>query len=59
MKERIYNNQKIDYLTMLKLTYKIINDLRFEAVTYFEDIISKAIAILDKMLSDSYLVKNT
>lgn len=57
LKERIYNNQKIDYLTMLKLTYKIINDLRFEAVTYFEDIISKAIAILDKMLSDSYLVK--
>lgn len=57
LKDRTYNNQKIDYLTMLQQTYKIVSELRFEAVTYFEDIISKAIAILDRMLSDSYLLK--
>ncbi|SDN22773.1 hypothetical protein SAMN04488516_101102 [Desulfonauticus submarinus] len=57
LKNRVYNNKKIDYLTMLELCIQILNDLRFEAVNYFEDIISKAISIIEKILNDRYLQK--
>jgi len=55
LKNKIYNNQKIGYLQMLSLCAEIIQDLIFEAVDFFPDLIEKALKIVDKILADRYL----
>ncbi|MDQ7031463.1 MAG: hypothetical protein Q9M37_01925 [Desulfonauticus sp.] len=57
LKNRTFNNKKIDYLTMLEKCIELTTDLRFESVNYFEEITSKAISIVEKILNDRYLIR--
>ena len=55
LKNKTYNNQKINYLQVLNLCTKIIQDLIFEAVDYFPELIEKALKLVDKILADRYV----
>ncbi|MFN2268285.1 MAG: hypothetical protein ABR542_05740, partial [Desulfonatronovibrio sp.] len=52
-----YSGDHINYLTMLEYTNNILNDLKFELVNYFDEIVAKAIYLSEKIAGNSYLVR--
>ncbi|MBT8763412.1 hypothetical protein KFV02_05650 [Desulfohalobiaceae bacterium Ax17] len=57
LKKRRYNNQRINYLQMLEMVNNILNELKFEVVNYFDELIFRTIFIAENILNDSYLLK--
>jgi len=57
LKKRRYNNQRINYLQMLEMVNNILNELKFEVVNYFDELIFRTIFIAESILNDSYLLK--
>jgi hypothetical protein len=58
LKKRKYKGSKVSYLEMLKLMTRIMNDLKFEIVNYFDRLVATALNIGDKVLNDSYVRRN-
>ncbi len=56
--ERRYEDKKINYQQMLEHTNKVLEELKFETGNYFPDITSRAIATVEKIANDRYLVRN-
>ena len=56
--ERRYEDKKINYLQMLEHTNNVLEELKFETGNYFPDITSRAIATVEKIANDRYLVRN-
>jgi hypothetical protein len=42
---------------MMQLSLEIANNLKFEIVNFFPELVEKAVACLDRILSDRYLVR--
>lgn len=58
LKKRRYKGNKVSYLEMLKIMARIMNDLKFEIVNYFDRLVYTALNIAEKVLNDSYLIRN-
>jgi hypothetical protein len=54
--QKKYAGRKINYLTMLGHINKILNDLKFELVNYFDEIVARTIYMVERISSDKYLV---
>ncbi|MBQ4126039.1 MAG: hypothetical protein II595_08800, partial [Desulfovibrio sp.] len=57
LKERMYRGQRVHYRRMMQLSLEIANNLKFEIVNFFPELVEKAVACLDRILSDRYLVR--
>jgi len=57
LKNRMYRGQRVQYRRMMQLSLEIANNLKFELVNFFPELVEKAIACLDRILSDRYLVR--
>ncbi len=57
LKKRKFKGQKINYLQMLQYATRIMKDLRFELVKYFETLVSQAEYICERILNDRYLLQ--
>lgn len=53
---RVYLNKQIGYLEMLSRSNDVLQDLKFEAATWFAPLIEQAILLGDNMLGDTYLL---
>lgn len=51
-----YAGKRVNYLTMLDHTNKMLGDLKFELVNYFDEIVAKTISMVERISSDRYLV---
>ncbi len=51
-----YAGDKVNYLSMLEYTNKILCDLKFELVNYFDEIVVRTIYMVEKISNDRYLV---
>ncbi|NLW81687.1 MAG: hypothetical protein GXY42_08475 [Desulfovibrionales bacterium] len=58
LKDRLHKGKKISYRHMLQLTTDLMADLRFEATTYFDTLIRKAIYFSETILNDRYLIRS-
>ncbi|WP_045214822.1 hypothetical protein [Desulfonatronovibrio magnus] len=56
--QKQYSGRKINYLEMLDHTNKLLNELKFELVNYFDDIVARTINIVEKISNDYYLIHN-
>ncbi|EFI34680.1 conserved hypothetical protein [Desulfonatronospira thiodismutans ASO3-1] len=56
--ERRYEDKKINYLQMLEHSNSVLEELKFETGNYFPDIITRAIATVEKIANDRYLLRN-
>lgn len=56
LKSRFYKGKRISYLEMLRISTSLMSELRFEAVNYFDTLISNAIHFSDAILNDRYLI---
>lgn len=57
LKSKRFRGKKINYLQMLQYANKNLQNLKFEAVNYFDSVIKHAIHICDKILGDKYILK--
>ncbi|MFP4658247.1 MAG: hypothetical protein ACLFMP_06135, partial [Desulfonatronovibrionaceae bacterium] len=57
LKHRKLHGKKLNYLEMLQEMYNILNELKFELVDYYEQVVAKAMAISSSILDDRYLHK--
>jgi hypothetical protein len=55
--ERSHKGAHIGYARMLTESVALLHSLKFEIVTYFDSLVTTAIAIGESMLSDRYLVR--
>lgn len=55
--QRSYKGQKINYLEQLNLATRLVQDLKFEIVQYFDTIVSHAIHTCETILNNPYLRK--
>lgn len=58
LRQRIYHGEHIPYRKMIQIALELANNLKFEIVNFFPDLVSKSIACLDHILSDRYLIRN-
>lgn len=57
LKDRNHKGQRIGYLQMLKESYTLLHDLKFEIVSYFDPLVTTVIAIGEGMLNNGYLLR--
>lgn len=55
--QREIRGKKISYAEMLDATVDLLHSLKFEAVNYFESLVSTAISIGENMLNDRYIIR--
>jgi len=58
IRNRKYMGRTINYLEMLQLSTEILNDLKYEIVNYFDNLVSKVLVIGDDMINNGYLRRN-
>ncbi|SHN63039.1 hypothetical protein [Desulfovibrio litoralis] len=58
LRYRVFRNERIGYLRMLEESNKLLQELKFEFVTFFEQHIASALIIGEHILNDSYLIRN-
>lgn len=58
IQDRVYKGERISYGTMLREAVELLRNLKFEIVSYFDQLVASVIAIGESMLNDRYLVKN-
>ncbi|WP_291320185.1 hypothetical protein [Desulfonatronospira sp.] len=56
--EKRYEDKKINYQEMLEHTNNVLEELKFETGNYFSDITLRAIATVEKIANDRYLLRN-
>ena len=56
--DREYKGKKVSYLEMLQIMTDVLNDLKFEIVNYFDELVGNVLAIGEQILSDRYLLRN-
>lgn len=54
---RTYKAQRIGYLEQLEHLTDILSDLKFEIVNYFDPLVRHVIAVGEKVLNDSYVLR--
>lgn len=57
LKDKKYKGQKINNLEMLQYANKLVQDLLFEIVKYFDSLVLHAVHICEQILNDRYLIK--
>ena len=57
LQHRVYRQAKINYLEMLERVTALLNDLKFEIVSYFDRLTKNIINIGENILHDPYLVR--
>lgn len=55
---RVYKNKPISYFEMLSLSVAILNEYKFELFTYFDDLVSASIKLMELILNDRYLQRS-
>jgi len=55
---RTYKGETLSYLQMLSLFTEILNDLKFEIVNYFDNLVERVLSLGDMILNDHYLLRN-
>ena len=55
LRSRIYRGEPISYHRMLELMTQILNELKYEIVNYFDNLVVKVLIIGNDVISDSYL----
>ena len=58
LQQRVHRGERISYAKMLAESVSLLNSLKFEIVSYFDQLVSTVISIGDSMLNDRYLVRN-
>ncbi|MFV0421600.1 hypothetical protein [Oleidesulfovibrio sp.] len=58
IQDRVYKGERISYGRMLREAVELLRNLKFEIVSYFDQLVASVIAIGEAMLNDRYLVKN-
>ncbi|ABB38792.1 hypothetical protein Dde_1995 [Oleidesulfovibrio alaskensis G20] len=58
IQDRIYKGERISYGTMLREAVELLRNLKFEIVSYFDQLVASVIATGESMLNDRYLVRN-
>ncbi len=54
---RKHEGKKLNYLQMLEKTVKIMEELKFQLVNYFDSIVEKAERLCETILNDNYLIQ--
>lgn len=54
---RRFKGKKINYLQAIEQAIKILQELKFEIVNYFDPLVNKIVRICEQILNDRYLVK--
>ncbi|MBG0789988.1 MAG: hypothetical protein H0S80_05750 [Desulfovibrionaceae bacterium] len=55
LRERKYRGEPISYHRMLELMTQILNELKYEIVNYFDNLVVKVLIIGNEVVADSYL----
>lgn len=55
---RQYKGERIGYRRMIQECVNLLNELKFEIVTYFPELVDAVISTCDAILADRYLVRN-
>ncbi len=55
--KRRYKGEKIGYLEALRRIKEIVQDFKFDAVNYFENLMEHVIVLCETILNDRYLIK--
>ena len=58
LQDRNYKGENITYLQMLVFFTEILNDLKFEIVNYFDNLVERVLSLGDMILCDRYLLRN-
>lgn len=58
LQDRKYKGETLSYLQMLSLFTEILNDLKFEIVNYFDNLVERVLSLGGMILNDSYLMRN-
>lgn len=56
--DREYKGNKVSYLEMLQIMTDVLNDLKFEIVNYFDELVENVLVIGDHILNDRYILRN-
>jgi hypothetical protein len=57
LKDRNYKGEHISYLAMLRIINEVLSDLKFEIVSYFDQLVENVLTIGDEILNDSYVLR--
>lgn len=57
LRMREYRGKRISYHVMLKEAVSLLHDLKFEIVSYFEELVSSVISTAEGMLNDRYVCR--
>ncbi|MBG0776524.1 MAG: hypothetical protein H0S85_08830 [Desulfovibrionaceae bacterium] len=57
LEERVVRGKRIGHLEALKQAAALLNDLRFEIVDYFDELVAQVIGTGEAMLENAYLVR--
>ena len=55
LRQRQFKGEDLNYLGQLELTVEMLNDLKFEIVNYFDELVESILVIGEEILNDSYL----
>ena len=55
--DREFKGRKVSYLEMLEATVELLNDLKFEVVNYFDELVEQVLALSEEILGDRYLIR--
>jgi len=58
LQDRNYKGENISYLQMLSIFTEILNDLKFEIVNYFDNLVEHVLSLGEMILNDRYLLRN-
>jgi len=56
--DREYKGTKVSYLEMLQIMTDVLNDLKFEIVNYFDELVENVLVIGEHILNDRYILRN-
>ncbi|WP_428558980.1 MAG: hypothetical protein ACP59X_13090 [Solidesulfovibrio sp. DCME] len=56
--DRNYKGENLSYQRMLALFTEILNDLKFEIVNYFDQLVERVLSLGDMILNERYLLRN-
>ncbi|WP_461209426.1 hypothetical protein [Desulfocurvus sp. DL9XJH121] len=57
LSHRTLRGKPVGYLAMLEETNKIMHQLKFEIVNYFEDLVDNVVTVAEHILQDAYLTR--
>ncbi|WP_051261179.1 hypothetical protein [Desulfovibrio inopinatus] len=57
LKDRQFKGKKIKYIEMLTSFSEILNDLKFEIVSYFDTLVEQVLFLCESILNDPYLLR--